>query len=61
MKAILLIFYLAVLVIAVKISIPIIQNLPKISFQSLIFIFIQTSILLGLSVIGLAILLKSKK
>lgn len=60
MKIILSIIYLAIFIIAVKISYPLIQNITNVSFNTLIFIFLQTSIIIGLIAIGGTILFKTK-
>lgn len=60
MKIILSIIYLAIFIIVVKITYPLVQDITNVSFSTLIFIFLQTSIIIGLIAIGGTILFKTK-
>lgn len=60
MKIILSIIYLAIFIIVVKITYPLVQDITNVSFNTLIFIFLQTSIIIGLIAIGGTILFKTK-
>lgn len=60
MKIILSIIYLTIFIIVVKITYPLIQDITNVSFNTLIFLFLQTSIIIGLIAIGGTILFKTK-
>lgn len=61
MKAILLIMYLAILILSIKVSYLLLSNVTEVSFNKIIFICLQTLIIIGLLGIGGTILLKPKK